>query len=78
MIISVWGIIFLGLLGLFFSLKAVTLFPDLEFSEHWKFNVPDIEEKYAAKASQCWIAAGIYTVTFIVVWFQNRYNPPLL
>jgi hypothetical protein len=33
MIMSVWGVIFLGLLGIFFYMEAVTLFPDLSFSE---------------------------------------------
>ena len=30
---SVWGVIFLGLLGVFFYMQAVTLFPDLHFNE---------------------------------------------
>lgn len=33
MVMSVWGIIFLGLLGVFFYIQAVTLFPDLHFTE---------------------------------------------
>jgi len=43
MIMSVWGAIFLGLLGLFFSLHAVTLFPDLHFDKEQElamFNEP--------------------------------------
>ncbi|VDM80174.1 unnamed protein product [Strongylus vulgaris] len=36
MVMSVWGIIFLGLLGVFFYLQAVTLFSDLHFSEEAK------------------------------------------
>lgn len=78
MIISVWGIIFLGLLGLFFNMKAVTLFPDLHMEEHEHYSPQLMEEKYANKATQCWIAAGFYVVTFAVVWVQNRFNPPLL
>jgi hypothetical protein len=34
MIMSVWGVVFLGLLGLFFYTNAVTLFPDLGFEEN--------------------------------------------
>ena len=34
MVMSVWGVIFLGLLGVFFYIQAVTLFPDLHFSEN--------------------------------------------
>ena len=33
MVISVWGVVFLGLLGVFFYIRAVTLFPDLHFPE---------------------------------------------
>ncbi|KAK6036045.1 hypothetical protein COOONC_26450 [Cooperia oncophora] len=36
MVMSVWGVIFLGLLGVFFYVQAVTLFPDLHFSEETK------------------------------------------
>jgi len=30
---SLWGVLFLGFLGLFFHVQAVALFPDLHFSE---------------------------------------------
>ena len=33
MVISVWGVVFLGLLGVFFYVQSVTLFPDLHFPE---------------------------------------------
>lgn len=33
MVMSVWGVIFLGLLGVFFYIQAVSLFPDLHFPE---------------------------------------------
>lgn len=33
MIMSAWGVIFLGLLGIFFYIQAVNLFPDLHFEE---------------------------------------------
>lgn len=39
MIMSVWGIVFLGLLGVFFYVQAVTLFPDLRFSEEEEMNL---------------------------------------
>ncbi|VDL72100.1 unnamed protein product [Nippostrongylus brasiliensis] len=80
MVMSVWGIIFLGLLGVFFYLQAVTLFPDLHFSEeskeggHAAPTIEDIETKYSEKATQCWIAAGLYGVTLILVFWQNKYN----
>ncbi|VDO95064.1 unnamed protein product [Heligmosomoides polygyrus] len=92
MVMSVWGVIFLGLLGVFFYLQAVTLFPDLHFSEESKEPTLDvmfllvpgkmvltfafrmIESKYSEKAQQCWIAAGLYGVTLILVFWQNKYN----
>ncbi|VDM51781.1 unnamed protein product [Angiostrongylus costaricensis] len=114
MVMSIWGVIFLGLLGVFFYVQAVTLFPDLHFSEETKDGghvapsveyvylsyllfeikfrkiqrrsvgrcVPlnnscsfrDIETKYSEKAMQCWIAAGMYGVTLILVFWQNKYN----
>lgn len=33
MVMSVWGVVFLGLLGVFFYVQSVTLFPDLHFPE---------------------------------------------
>ncbi|KAI3411955.1 hypothetical protein GPALN_002011 [Globodera pallida] len=74
MIMSVWGIVFLGLLGVFFYMHAVNLFPDLHFEEGAKLEVQAVEEKYEEKAKQCWIAAGMYVVTLIAVFWQNRFN----
>uniref|UniRef100_A0A914Q1S7 Ribonuclease kappa n=2 Tax=Panagrolaimus TaxID=55784 RepID=A0A914Q1S7_9BILA len=78
MIISVWGVVFLALLGLFFNLQAVTLFPDLHFEEHEEYRTELVEEKYSLKAQQCWMAAGLYLATFVFVYIQNRWNPPVL
>ncbi|KAI6221170.1 hypothetical protein M3Y95_01012300 [Aphelenchoides besseyi] len=76
MIMSIWGVIFLGLLGLFFYMNAVTLFPDLGLSEEEEKGLQrdTIEQKYSEKATQCWTAAGMYLVTFIVVFWQNKFN----
>ncbi|TMS39477.1 hypothetical protein L596_005991 [Steinernema carpocapsae] len=81
MLMSVWGVIFLGLLGVFFHVNAVTLFPDLHFKEETAEHgqVPpmdpnEITNMYSDKATQCWIAAGLYLVTLIVVMWQNRWN----
>ncbi|KAK0399458.1 hypothetical protein QR680_003060 [Steinernema hermaphroditum] len=82
MLMSVWGVIFLGLLGVFFHVQAVSLFPDLHFKEEGLDEhglVPpmekgDITDMYYEKASQCWIAAGLYLGTLVVVMWQNRWN----
>ncbi|KHN75867.1 Ribonuclease kappa-B [Toxocara canis] len=81
MVMSVWGVIFLGLLGVFFYIQAVSLFPDLHFGEEEAERgvVPPltnaiIADKYGEKATQCWVAAGMYLVTLIVVFWQNKFN----
>ncbi|KAI6175665.1 hypothetical protein M3Y97_00715000 [Aphelenchoides bicaudatus] len=74
MIMSVWGVIFLGLLGLFFYMNAVTLFPDLGIEEKEDLNPTSVQNKFSEKAVQCWIAAGMYLVTLIVVFWQNKFN----
>ncbi|PAV67469.1 hypothetical protein WR25_19502 [Diploscapter pachys] len=91
MVMSIWGVIFLGLLGVFFHIQAVTLFPDLGFGEGeggkegghsveeaeggqaWPSNEL-VESRYSDKAIQCWIAAGMYGVTLVLVFWQNKYN----
>ncbi|VDK62896.1 unnamed protein product [Onchocerca ochengi] len=81
MIMSVWGVVFLGLLGVFFYVQAVNLFPDLHFEQEepvdgavLPLTTAVIEDKYAEKATQCWVAAGMYLVTLIVVFWQNKFN----
>ncbi|KAH7729367.1 Protein F49C12.12 [Aphelenchoides avenae] len=74
MVMSVWGIVFLGLLGVFFYINAVTLFPDLHFTENETLTKQTVEDKYQEKAVQCWIAAGMYVVTLIIVFWQNKFN----
>uniref|UniRef100_A0A915CNE8 Ribonuclease kappa n=1 Tax=Ditylenchus dipsaci TaxID=166011 RepID=A0A915CNE8_9BILA len=58
-------------------MSAVTLFPDLHFSkeqEETGLTADVIEAKYSEKAVQCWIAAGMYVITLIVVFWQNKFN----
>ncbi|KAK6113428.1 putative integral membrane protein [Brugia pahangi] len=78
MVMSVWGVFFLGLLGVFFYVQAVNLFPDLHFEQDEAGALPlttaVIEDKYAEKATQCWVAAGMYLVTLIIVFWQNKFN----
>ncbi|GMS99055.1 hypothetical protein PENTCL1PPCAC_21230, partial [Pristionchus entomophagus] len=75
MVMSVWGVVFLGLLGVFFYLQAVTLFPDLHFKDEMDaLNNEAVEGAFGEKATQCWIAAGMYFVTLIVVFWQNKFN----
>lgn len=86
MIISAWGIVFLGILGVFFYIQATLLFPDLQMPEPEKtdkdhetkevhpYSPGEIVARYTEKATQCWIAAGLYLVTLIAVFWQNKWN----
>ena len=75
MVMSAWGVVFLGVLGVFFYLQAVTLFPDLHFeNEEDAIDNMKVEQTFGEKAQQCWIAAGMYLVTLVLVFWQNKFN----
>ncbi|VDM81715.1 unnamed protein product [Strongylus vulgaris] len=48
--------------------------PANDFTKKIPLIFRDIETKYSEKAMQCWIAAGMYGVTLILVFWQNKYN----
>ncbi|XP_037043433.1 ribonuclease kappa-B [Bradysia coprophila] len=69
LIISVWGIIQLTLMGVFYYIHSVALIEDLPLLEHYS----DPNEFYAAadaaysqNAYNCWIAACIYVLTLLL------------
>ncbi|KAK6184080.1 hypothetical protein SNE40_002198 [Patella caerulea] len=73
-ILSVWGVVMLGFLGLFFQLRSPTLIEDIPLEE-WAANNHTFEyakEKYQQTAMNCWIAAGIYVVLFFISFIQQR------
>jgi len=78
MIISVWGVIMLGLLGAFFYMRSPSLFEDAGVDEkEWKANnytMEFVKEKYEDTALNCWIAAGLYAVLFIFSFIQQKMN----
>ncbi|PZC83174.1 ribonuclease kappa [Helicoverpa armigera] len=63
-LISVWGIIQLTLMGIFYYVEAVTLLEDVEAEEYDDYEdyIHKTEHNYAAVARNCWIAAAIYLV----------------
>jgi ribonuclease kappa len=75
-VISLWGIIMLVLLGVFFHVRAPALVEDISIDEaEWEkrgYEYKYIEELYAQNAINCWIAAAMYclTFTFSVVMFK--------
>ncbi|XP_059156428.1 ribonuclease kappa-B-like [Physella acuta] len=78
MIISIWGIIMLALMGIFFQIRSVALFEDLKVDEHeWaaqNYSREFIQVVYQDNAINCWIAAGIYVLLFIFAFIQQRLN----
>jgi len=73
MVVSAWGIIMLGLLGVFFYIGAAALLEDINFPKtHANWSEPKIDEAYQSAAYNCWIAAGAYVVTFVISIWQNK------
>ncbi|NP_001040347.1 ribonuclease kappa-like [Bombyx mandarina] len=81
LVLSVWGIIQLTLMGVFYYIRAVALLEDLPFDEK---NPPhsiedfviEVEKGYTLNAQNCWIAALLYLITLVVsghqFWLNNR------
>ncbi|KAI6216175.1 hypothetical protein M3Y99_01564800 [Aphelenchoides fujianensis] len=63
-VLSVWGIIFMAILGLLFQNRSVGLFEDLPKPE--RFTKEIIEKAYSDAALKCYIACGIYGGLFVV------------
>ncbi|KAL8614103.1 hypothetical protein ACOMHN_026320 [Nucella lapillus] len=76
-VISLWGIVMLGLLGLFFWMRSPALFEDTPLTSMWEhenFTAKFAQEKYEQNAMNCWIAAGIYVVLFLFSFVQLMMN----
>ncbi|XP_052678833.1 ribonuclease kappa-like [Crassostrea angulata] len=77
-ILSIWGIVMLGLLGVFYKIHSVALFEDIPLSaEEWakgNYSMTEIHEKFDQTAYNCFIAAGIYILFFFFSCCQQRMN----
>ncbi|KAL7735142.1 hypothetical protein ACLKA6_008404 [Drosophila palustris] len=69
LIISVWGIVQLVLMGLFFYIHSVALIEDLPLLEEYE-NLDAFytaaNAAYTQNAYNCWIAACIYVLTLLL------------
>ena len=81
-VLSVWGIIQLGIMGLAFHYRNVAFIEDLPLNETADFKTPEIlgeaiDESYAKLALNCGVAASFYVVTLLLslhqYWLNNRY-----
>ncbi|KAJ0174059.1 hypothetical protein K1T71_010205 [Dendrolimus kikuchii] len=82
LVLSVWGIIQLTLMGVFYYIRAVALLEDLplesESDEPHTLDrfITTVEAGYTQNAYNCWIAALLYVITLVVsghqFWMNNR------
>jgi len=78
-VLSVWGIIQLSLMGVFFYINSVALIEDINLKEQYtdlKELRKEIDAGYQQNAFNCWIAALLYLVTLCVsvqqFWMNNK------
>jgi ribonuclease kappa len=80
-IISVWGIVQLLLMGIFYFVEAAPLLDDLEFNsnatddEVFRYN---LKNAYSQRAYNCWIAAFLYVGLLVFAGSQFMINQKLL
>ncbi|CAK1552228.1 unnamed protein product [Leptosia nina] len=81
LVLSVWGVIQLTLMGVFYHIRAVALLEDLPLDEEGGHHdidhfIGQVEYGYTVNAQNCWIAALLYLVTLVVsghqFWMNNR------
>ncbi|XP_018522727.1 ribonuclease kappa-B [Lates calcarifer] len=77
-VISIWGVIMLAMLGIFFTAKSAVLIEDVPFNEDdiWKDQNPpsNIYNLYNQVGINCFIAAGIYVAVGAISLCQVRLN----
>ncbi|KYN37494.1 Ribonuclease kappa [Trachymyrmex septentrionalis] len=80
LVLSVWGIVQLVFMGVFFYIRSVALVEDLPLEE-LKENLTStgefykvVDRGYTQNAYNCWIAACIYVLTFLFSGHQFYLN----
>jgi len=79
-VVSLWGIIMLVLLGIFFQVRAPGLVADLPIDAvKWAnmttpYDYQYIKDLYSQNAINCWIAAVLYCITFIISVVMFKVN----
>ncbi|XP_067828238.1 LOW QUALITY PROTEIN: ribonuclease kappa-A [Heptranchias perlo] len=76
-VLSIWGVIMLALLGIFFNVHSAVLIEDIPFTEE-DFEDKDAPQRiyrlYEQVSYNCFIAAGIYIVLGGFSFCQIRLN----
>ncbi|KAF4520808.1 hypothetical protein B566_EDAN002386 [Ephemera danica] len=77
LIISVWGIIQLVLMGIFYYVRSVALAEDLAIGHNFKSThefYMAADRSYTQNAYNCWIAACLYLFTLLFSGHQFYMN----
>ncbi|XP_017327616.1 ribonuclease kappa-A [Ictalurus punctatus] len=78
LVLSMWGVIMLAMLGIFFSVHSAVLIEDVPLKEedHQDSQNPlqNVYAVYNQVGYNCFIAAGIYVVIGLVSFVQVRLN----
>ena len=78
-VLSIWGIIQLSIMGVFFYINSVALIEDINLEERYESMDrlrTDMDKGYHQNAINCWIAALLYLVTLCFsaqqFWMNNK------
>ncbi|XP_072543832.1 ribonuclease kappa-A [Salminus brasiliensis] len=78
LVLSVWAVIMLAMLGIFFTTHSAVLFEDVPIPEERMHNLQnplqDAYDLYNKVGYNCFIAAGIYVVVGIVSFYNVQMN----
>ncbi|KAI5630510.1 ribonuclease kappa-A [Silurus asotus] len=66
LVLSMWGVIMLAMLGIFFSVHSAGLIEDVPLKEDDYHQIQDVYAVYNNVGYNCFIAAGIYVVIGLV------------
>ncbi|XP_018024589.1 ribonuclease kappa-B [Hyalella azteca] len=76
-ILSVWGIIQLGIMGILFYIKSPAFLEDLFIPENATepaAYIDAMEKSFSQIALNCWIATALYGGTFVLSGWQMWLN----
>ncbi|KAF4089248.1 hypothetical protein AMELA_G00064180 [Ameiurus melas] len=78
LVLSMWGVIMLAMLGIFFSVHSAVLIEDVPLNEEdlqdSQNPLQNVYAVYNQVGYNCFIAAGIYVVIGFVSFIQVRLN----
>ncbi|XP_074660205.1 ribonuclease kappa-A-like [Tubulanus polymorphus] len=78
LLLSVWGCIMLGFMGLFLRIHAATFIEDLPITEKdlvaKEFSMDFVYSKFNQAGNNCFVAAGVYVAVLVFSFIQYKMN----